>query len=233
MLTPEEMEIFYVTVFGIDDDDLVLALFDQGLDTIDNYNLLTMDDITRICNNIRKPGGMILDADGDFVPDRGQAISTILEKRLKQFWFFLRYSYMTQRIPDFADVADFPQLSDLHNLDSYLKSFAEPKDVEKPPQFPGTTNARKWFEQFDAWAAKYLGPSGVPLLYVLRMEPIINVDDPGWFQPSLREDLALRGPHPKTGADNMFWREDNSTVWDMLLHCLHPTKDYAYLKFYE
>jgi hypothetical protein len=76
MSTPEEMEVFYVTVFGIDDDDLVLALFDQGLDTIDNYNLLSVDDIVRVCNNIRKPGGMIVNDDGDLVPDRGQAVST-------------------------------------------------------------------------------------------------------------------------------------------------------------
>jgi hypothetical protein len=233
MSTPEEMEVFYVTVFGIDDDDLVLALFDQGLDTIDNYNLLSVDDIVRVCNNIRKPGGMIVNDDGDLVPDRGQAISTILEKRLKQFWFFLRYSYMTQRIPDFTDVADFPQLSDLHDLDSFRNSFQEPKDVEKPPQFPGIQHARRWFEQFDTWATKYLGPSGVPLLYVLRMDPTIAAEDPGWFQPSLREDLSLRGPHPKAGVENMFWREDNTTVWDMLLQCIHPTKEYAYIKAYE
>jgi hypothetical protein len=212
---------------------LVLALFDQGLDTIDNYNLLSMDDIVRICTNIRKPGGMIVNDDGDLVPDRGQAVSTILEKRLKQFWFFLRYSYMTQRIPDFTDVADFPQLSDLHNLDSFRNSFQEPKDVEKPPQFPGIQHARRWFEQFDTWATKYLGPSGVPLLYVLRMEHNIADEDPGWFQPSLREDLALRGPHPKAGVENMFWREDNTTIWDMLLQCLHPTKEYAYIKAHE
>jgi hypothetical protein len=90
MATQEEMELFYVSVIGISNEDLVLALCEQGLDTIDNYNLLTIEDITRICSTIRKPGGMFVDDDGDWVPDRGLAVSAIEEKRLKQFWFFVR-----------------------------------------------------------------------------------------------------------------------------------------------
>jgi hypothetical protein len=68
-----------------------------------------------------------------------------------------------------------------------------------------------------------LGPSGVPLLYVLRKEQGIMDEDHGWYEPSLKMDVALRGPH---GVDNMFWREDNTIVWNMLVHCLHPTKEY-------
>jgi hypothetical protein len=30
----------------------------------------------------------------------------------------------------------------------------------------------------------------------------------------------------------MFWREDNTAVWDMLAHCLQPTKEYAHIKTY-
>jgi hypothetical protein len=56
-------------------------------------------------------------------------------------------------------------------------------------------------------------------------------DDLGWYEPSLKEDLALRGPHG--AASNMFWREDNAAVWDMLAHCLHPTKEFAHIKTFE
>jgi hypothetical protein len=89
MATPELLEQYYQIEFKIDDDDLIIALFEQGLDSLESYNLLTLDDITRVCNTIRKPGGLILDDDGDYVPNRGQAISAVLEKRLKQFWFFV------------------------------------------------------------------------------------------------------------------------------------------------
>jgi hypothetical protein len=121
-------------------------------------------------------------------------------------------------------------LAELANLDSYLKSFPLAKDVEKPPQFPGQDKARKWFEQFDTWTSKSLGPSGVPLLYLLRKDDVDLNDDLGWYEPSLKEDLTLRGPH---GDENMFWQEDNTTVWNMLVFCLHPTKEYAYAKPFE
>jgi hypothetical protein len=229
MATPVQMEAYYSTVFQVDDDDLIIALLQQDLNTIESFNLLTVEDIATACNNIKRPGGMVVDADGDLVPNRGQQVSAVLEKRLKQFWFYIRYAYMTQRVPDFVTGDGVPDLATLANLDSYKKSFPLAKDVEKPPQFPGQDKARKWFEQFDTWASKSLGPSGVPLLYVLRNEE--EDLDYDWYEPSLKEDLALRGPH---GDDNnMFWREDNTVVWNMLVFCLHPTKEYAYAQPFE
>ena len=56
MTTPEEMDYFLENVFEIDDDDIIAALFEQGLDTIHGYNNLELEDIPRVCNNIRKPG---------------------------------------------------------------------------------------------------------------------------------------------------------------------------------
>jgi hypothetical protein len=116
---------------------------------------------------------------------------------------------MTQRDPDFQTVNGVPELAELANLDSYQNSFSFVHDVESPPQFPGQEKARKWFKQFDTWAGKTIGPSGVPLLYVLRKEAVVVDMDPGWYQPSLKMDLALRGPR---GALNMCWREDNTVV---------------------
>jgi hypothetical protein len=101
MDTPELLEDYFKIEFKIDDDDLIIALFEQGLDSLENFNLLTLTDMTRVCDTIRKPGGMIVDDDGDLVPNRGQAVSAVLEKRLKQFWQFVRYAYMTQRTPNF------------------------------------------------------------------------------------------------------------------------------------
>jgi hypothetical protein len=100
MYTPEEMEIYLTNTFQLDDDDLVIALFEQRLDTMEGYNMFTLDDITRICFNVRKPGGMIIGEDGELVVNRGQQVSAVLKKRFKQFWFFVRYAYMTQRDPD-------------------------------------------------------------------------------------------------------------------------------------
>jgi hypothetical protein len=89
MSTPEEMEIFYANVFQVDDDDLVITLFQQGLNTTKNFNQLTIEDITRVCNNIKRPGGMVQDEDGNMVANRGQQGSAVLEKRFKQLWLFV------------------------------------------------------------------------------------------------------------------------------------------------
>jgi hypothetical protein len=43
---------------------------------------------------------------------------------------------MTQREPDFATGDGVPDLAELANLDSYLRSFPLIKDVEKPVPWP-------------------------------------------------------------------------------------------------
>jgi hypothetical protein len=146
MTTPLEMEIYLNTVFNIDDDDLIIALFEQGLDTMESINMLKPEDIIRICSINRKPGDMILNEEGDLVPNRGQPVSAMLEKQLKQLWFFVRYAYMTQRLPDFETGDGAPELEDLAKLDVFISNFSLAKDVEKPPQFPGIDKGRRWFE---------------------------------------------------------------------------------------
>jgi hypothetical protein len=139
--TPEEMKVYLTNIFQLDDDDLIIALFQQELDTLDGYNQLTLENISRACSNIRKPGGMVKDEDGDLVPNRGQQVSVLLAKWLKPFWFFVQYAYMTQREPDFQTGDGVPELAELANLDSYLKSFLLAKDVERLLQFPGQDKA--------------------------------------------------------------------------------------------
>jgi hypothetical protein len=148
MSTEEEMELYFNITIGIEDDDLIIALIEQGFSTMANINTLELDDITRICNIIRKPGGMIIDENGVIVPNRGQPLLAPDEARLKQFWYFLRYAYMTQRIPDFETGDGVPELEDRARLNVFCKNFLLAKDVDKPPQWPGIEKAPCWFEQF-------------------------------------------------------------------------------------
>ena len=233
MTTPEEMELYYSTVLEIEEEETITALFEQGLDTMDGFNHLRLEDISRICSNIRRPGGMMVDDNGDLVPNRGTPISVLIETRLKQLWFFFRYAYMTQREPDFADDMDVPTLEVLADLDSWISSFDDPKDVEKPPTFPGQEKAKKWFESFDEFADRTKGPSGVPLGYVLREQHHIPADDTGWFLPGMDEDLFNRGRHPVAGVRAALWMADNTVLWNMLKHTVHPTNHFTWLKAFE
>jgi hypothetical protein len=172
-----------------------------------------------------------VDPNGNLVPNRGTPISVVEEKRLKQFWYYCRYCYMTKRIPNFNDPDDIPTSEMLDELDNYISAFPESKDVAKPPQFPGHEKARKWYESFEEWAAKTIGPSGVPLSYVLR-ESHTQGEDEGLFEPTMDEDLYNRGRH-NTPSTSVFWKADNTMVWNQLRECFHPTKDYTWLKPYE
>ena len=227
------MEIFYNTVLGIDDDDIIIALFEQGLDTIDGYNALRKDDIVHVCNNIKRPGGMIVDEDGEWAPNRGTSISVLIETKLKHLWLYCRYCQLIQRQPNFANDDDLPTLEVLADLDSWINGFDDPKDVEKPPIFSGQQKAKKWFEAFDEWASRTIGPSGLPLGYVLREQHQIPNVDPGWFLPAMDEDLFNRGKHPMIGNRAAFWKADNTVVWNMLKYCWHPTKDFTWIKPHE
>jgi hypothetical protein len=71
----EQMSDFYRKVLQINDDNLILGLMTQGLNTMAGYNQLTADEIVKICSNIRRPGGMIEDDDGHQQPNRGLQVT--------------------------------------------------------------------------------------------------------------------------------------------------------------
>jgi hypothetical protein len=71
----EQMSDFYREVLQINDDNLILELLGQGLNTMAGYNQLTADEIIKICHNIRRPGGTIEDDDGNQQPHRGTQVT--------------------------------------------------------------------------------------------------------------------------------------------------------------
>ncbi|MGL5934462.1 MAG: hypothetical protein ACRCZI_02445, partial [Cetobacterium sp.] len=226
----EQMMDFYREVLQINDEVLILDLIDQGLGSMSGFNQLTADDVTKICQNIRRPGGLLEDDNGNAQPNRGTQVTILEEKRLKQFWYYCHYCYMTQRIPDFGDVDQIPTVGWLSQLDTFVNSFPEPRDVVKPGVFPGNSQAKRWYESFEDWASKSIGPSGVPLSYVLRENTVAtNPDEHAIFMPNMDEDLFRMSRH----TNSTFSLGDNTMVWNMLRECFHPTKDYTWVKPFE
>jgi hypothetical protein len=145
----EQMMDFYREVLQINDQALILDLMEQGLGLMAGYNQLTAEEVVRICQNIRRPGGTVEDEDGNTHPNHGTQVTILEEKRLKQFWYYRWYCYMTQRIPDFADADQIPTVSWLNQLDTFVNFFPSSRDVIKPPIFPGTDKAKRWYESFE------------------------------------------------------------------------------------
>ncbi|MGL5936684.1 MAG: hypothetical protein ACRCZI_13805 [Cetobacterium sp.] len=228
----QQIESFFTEVLEITDQALLLELHSQGLKSMSGFNQHTEHEIALICQNIRRPGGTVEDDEGNTHPDRGVQVSVLDEKRLKQFWYYCRYCYMTQRIPNFGDAQQVPSLDALQQLDAYVLTFPAPRDVVKPVQFPGFDKARRWYESFEEWAAQSIGPSGVPLSYVLReSREQVNPGDLGIFCESMDDDLFRMSRQNTPGS--MFWLADNTMVWNQLRECFHPTKDYTWIKPFE
>jgi hypothetical protein len=120
----------------------------------------------------------------------------------------------------------------LNQLDTFVNSFPSSKDVFKPPVFPGTDKAKKWYESFEDWVSKSIGPSGVPLSYVLRENKVAtNPEEFAIFQPNMDKDLARMCRHDT--PNSIFWVGDNTMVWNQLRECFHPTKDYTWVNPFE
>ena len=86
------------TVLGINQESVRAALLNNGLDTWDSFLTLGVSGIKEVCDNIRKPGGM-LPAVGDAAPqpNRGTAIPVVNELCLKQAAYMARFFHLTQR----------------------------------------------------------------------------------------------------------------------------------------
>ena len=72
---------------------------------------------------------------------------------------------------------------------------------------------RKSLDDFHEWAKDSYGNSGLPLAYLLRdevdlPEDVDGEEDPGYGEPSRKEEMIRRGPHVGAVAE-----ADNNTVW--------------------
>jgi len=71
------------------------AIIGQGYTTYDTFLYMTDDDVTNLCQTIRKPGGMIPNPQGGNraqINDPGTPVGDLYEKRLKQLAYYLRYN---------------------------------------------------------------------------------------------------------------------------------------------
>ena len=73
-----------------------------------------------------------------------------------------------------------------------------------------------------------IGPSGVPLSYVIRDSADIPPHDLGFAFPDLDQDIADRGRH-----DGIFWPADNKSVWSDLRLICHGTDLWNTIRRFE
>jgi len=225
---------------GITDGDLRNALMDEGLENWTAFRTLGVDGIEDLCNNVRKPGGMIL-MGGNMVPNRGHAVSIMIELKLKQVSYFATYVWVTQCTWNHNQAT----LARIETLWQYRMQKQNETAGEAPvvKKYTKDCNPRNLFQDIEQALAVAVSDSPLRgnLGYVTRTHvkvpgqnglpaghPVLNEEQHDVLQPTIEQDLQRRtrhnGPH---------WRSDNEKVYNILYAYFHDTEGWAFMKTFH
>ena len=149
---------------GFSDQAAMSIQVDQGLSTLEEFELLSDSDISDLCKVVRRPGGTVaaVGVPGGQVANPGIAVSLRAETNLKLACYFLRCRTRTSRLTVPADIT----LENVRDLKEYRDWEKAHEDVE-PPELK-----RDWprnMENLEEYLRGCLGSiSRIPLAYVLH-----------------------------------------------------------------
>lgn len=197
------------------------AINQQGLTMFGDLLGLIEDDIEELCANVRKPGGTIANPNANIpnqpavIPNPGQNLGLIQEKRLKMLHYYVHHLRRVQRLPFDRAAATLDRLRTVYLLKTEDETDEE---LALPEAFTRVDTARVVIENLDNYLRRKRNENGVPIAYVVRDTvalPAAN-EDPGFGLPSYLEEMIRRAPHdtPEFENDNMF-------VWNVIRHITH------------
>ena len=195
----------------------------SGVTDLDSFADFEEQDIVTLCSTLRRPGGTI-NVDGADLPNRGDAISTMCEIRLKMCSYAANYYNIVQRPIDYNSMA-WRRIKHFKDLKTIVKNHKNPEDL---PEISRKITIMKAIELIEEHLRGVLGVINVPLAYVIRKEPEVpitivtnplRVDLPyGTSFQSFYDEMIACANH--TGAA---YSEDNASVLNILVHVLKGT----------
>ena len=154
------------------------------------------DDIKRAMSVIRKSP----------VAANTRDVTMVTEQLLIKLMYFTIIWYKTGRAMDLAQATP-ANLDDAHD---YILTLADDPSDDEVPTFTGKKIVR-WFQALDSYISDKKGTSGLPLGYLIRENEAPPAADPGFGNPTITEDLTLRGRH-----NGFFWRAENKVLFKIL-----------------
>ena len=155
------------------------------------------DDIKRALSVIRKSPNP---------PVAARDVSMRTEEMLIKLMYFTIMWYKTGRAMDLAQATP-ARLDDAYD---YILTLADDPSDDEVPAFTGKKIVR-WFEALDSYIMDKKGTSGLPLGYLIRENAAVPAVDPGFGNPSIAEDLVLRGRH-----NGFFYRAENKVLFKII-----------------
>lgn len=211
------------------------AINAQGLESFDDLESLTDQDIKDICDNLKSPGGTIPNPDAGVpgqpatIPNRGVAFGFIFVKRLRQIRYFYYHLNRIQR-------AFAPNLATLNALGTYWRRHEEEEkdqdDIDEPAPLRKLEDVRQTLENIDEYLITKRGACGAPLAYIVRdqvdlPEDVAGEQDPGIRQPNMVTELIRRTRH-----DGEYYAQDNKAVWSLIRTVMHPGPGWSWVQPY-
>ena len=155
---PANMEQFLELGLGIENAGMIERIQAAGYTTINGVLRKPLDFADKVCNVVRKgTGGNAANKD----------ISVPVQEEMKFSMLIFKYQYMVRRPEDFDLVIDPENREDMGAWCTQNKA-ASDSLVDNVLTYTSGINVQKWFESMESYLTIKVGPSGMPLLYIIR-----------------------------------------------------------------
>ncbi len=212
-----DMEDYLIERFDVLNNTLRNRILDEGYDDMESLVTQTEDWVKDACTSVRKSGG----------PDATKHITANLRQTLIALAYWARLMYLLQRPYDYLE-ATVPLIRKAYEWFTNRKVEEEPAAVQT---YSETVNKRDWFQSMENYLACTTGSAGVPILYLVTTDGVIDPADP---VPPITEDtdldvmLSQRGIH-----EGKWFKQDNSTLWTFLHKICFGTKAYQTIEQFQ
>ena len=171
-----------LTCLGFTQDVAATISNVQGVDSIDELKFLNDKEVEGLCNNIRKPGGMMpnpnagVQGEPAMIRNPGQGVSARAENNLKLCCYFIRHRERISR----SVTADQITLANVRALRDLRDAETNHVDHEPTPKLMDSKNWPKTIEGIVEYLRGCLGVTKIPLSYVVHdhIEVTPEANDP-------------------------------------------------------
>lgn len=207
---------------------------EQAMNTLNEFKILTDNEVTSLVKVVRRPGGMKANPDHPTVAGAPREITNVglpiplpAENNLKLMCYYLRYQERTSRVIDEAAVI----LVNVRALTNHKKWEEDHTDVDKPE-----INSKDWphtIEAIEEYLRGCLGVTKIPLAYVIRadVEPKPSADDPANGYATRQDELINRAPIVNNnGAHTATYLQDRARVWELISDITRAHDCWSYVR---
>jgi hypothetical protein len=217
---------------GFTNPAALVSVEDQGMDTLEEIQLLTDDEIENLCKVIRRPGGTIPGPNPGDAPvnDPGTPVRLRAENNLKLLAFYLRHQKRISKVVNVANVT-LKTIRTLRGLRDFEMTY-------KAPDNPPTINPKDWpktMESIHEYLRSYLGKQKIPLAYVVRKDEAVPIIEPKGGYASVQDEMIDRASHRTLGPNGTIVPDptcftNREKVWEIIARITRIQTCWTYVK---